>query len=164
MRPGAPSRSHSARGKPRQPATEPSPSCRNTSVGPTRSGAMRSTSSRSVPTSTNSIVMPAAVAGANGPPRACAAARLEERLDAGLRAAEDQRVDVVRAFVGVDHLEVQHVARDAVLVADAVAAEHVAREPCDFERLAARVALHDAGDLDGRRAFVLHAAEPQAAL
>ncbi len=32
---------------------------------------------------------------------------LKERLNAGLRAAEDQRVDVVRALVGVDRFEVR---------------------------------------------------------
>src|SRR5881396_2119288 len=57
-------------------------------------------------------------------------------LDAGLRAAEDQGVDVVRAFVGVDHLEVDEVADDAELVGDAVAAEHVATDalPSSFMR------------------------------
>src|SRR6266480_6990083 len=69
-------------------------------------------------------------------------------LDAGLRAAEDQGVDVVRAFVGIDHLQVDDVADDAELVGDAVAAQHIAREARDLQRLAARVALHDRGDLD----------------
>src|SRR6266850_1237653 len=87
-----------------------------------------------------------------------------EGLDAGLRAAEDQRVDVVRAFVGIDHLEVDDMADDAELVGDAVAAQHVAREARDLQRLAARIALHDRGDLDRRAALVLHAPEAQAAL
>jgi hypothetical protein len=52
--------------------------------------------------------------------------RLEGR-EAGDRAPEDQRMHVVRALVGVDHFEVDHVARNAELVADAVAAQHVAR-------------------------------------
>src|SRR4029077_3359458 len=50
------------------------------------------------------------------------------------------------------------------LVADAVAAEHVAGGTRDVERLAARVALHDRRQVGRRRAFVLHAAEAQAAL
>src|SRR2546429_97547 len=87
-----------------------------------------------------------------------------EGLDAGLRAPEDQRVDIVRAFVGIDHLQVDDVADDAELVGDAVAAQHIAREARDLERLAARVALHDRGDLDRGAAFVLHAPEAQAAL
>src|SRR5207248_4268102 len=86
---------------------------------------------------------------------------LAKSLDPGDRTPEDQRVDVVRAFVGVDHLEVDDVADHAELVRDAVAAEHVARGARDVERLAAGVALHDRGDLDRRGAFVLHAPEAQ---
>src|SRR5256885_8802399 len=85
-------------------------------------------------------------------------------LDAGLRAAEDQGVDVVRAFVGIDHLQFDDVADDAELVGDAVAAEHIAGDARNVERLAARVALHDRGDLDRGAALVLHAPEAQAAL
>src|SRR5437773_2635395 len=87
-----------------------------------------------------------------------------ERLDSGDRTPEDQGVDVVRAFVGVDHLEVDDMADDAELVRDAVAAEHVARGARDVECLAAGIAFHDRGDLDRRGAFVLHAPEAQAAL
>mmetsp|Transcript_41417 Transcript_41417/g.97041 ORF Transcript_41417/g.97041 Transcript_41417/m.97041 type:complete len:470 (+) Transcript_41417:1594-3003(+) len=87
-----------------------------------------------------------------------------ERGDASLRAAQNQRVDVVRALIGVHDLQVDEVAGDAELVADAIAAEHVAREAGDVQALAAAVALHDGRDLDGRRALVLHAAQAQAAL
>ncbi len=66
-------------------------------------------------------------------------------------------MDVVRAFVCIHHLEIDEMARDAELVTDAVAAEHVARRARDVERLAAVVALQQARDLDGRRAVV---AEP----
>ena len=59
--------------------------------------------------------------------RPAAAHPSEEGLQPGLRAAEDQRMDVVRALVGVDRLEVQHVAHDVVLFLNAVAAVHVAR-------------------------------------
>ncbi len=44
---------------------------------------------------------------------------------------------VVRALVGVHHLEVDHVARDAELIRDAIAAQHVAGGAGDVERLAA---------------------------
>src|SRR6266851_6368721 len=64
-----------------------------------------------------------------------------ERSDAGLGAAEDQGVDVVGAFIGVDRLEVHHVTDHVVLVGDAVAAMHVAGGAGDVERLAAIVAL-----------------------
>ena len=40
-------------------------------------------------------------------------------------------MDVMRAFVGVDHFEVDHVADDAEFVGDAVAPEHVARHAGD---------------------------------
>src|SRR5205085_368535 len=65
--------------------------------------------------------------------------RLEKRLDAGLCAAEDQRMDVVRALVGIDGFEVRQHAHYVELVGDAVAAVHVARKPRDVERLAAIV-------------------------
>src|SRR5919106_6713699 len=43
-----------------------------------------------------------------------------ERLDPGLCPAEDQRVDVVRALIGVHDFQVDEVADDAELVRDAV--------------------------------------------
>src|SRR5437016_858109 len=89
--------------------------------------------------------------------------RLEKRLDAGLRAAEDQGVDVVGALVGVDGLQVGQHAHDVEFVGDAVAAVHVARKPRDVERLAAIVALHQRDR--GRRgaALLQEAAEPERA-
>src|SRR5687767_12937792 len=90
--------------------------------------------------------------------------RLAEGLDPGLRPAEDQGVDVVRALVGIDNFEIYDMADHAELVRDAVAAQHVARRARDVERLAAGVALHDRGDLHRGAAFVLHAPQAQAAL
>src|SRR5688572_6863399 len=90
--------------------------------------------------------------------------RLAEGLDPGLRPAEDQGVDVVRALVGIDNFEIYHMADHAELVRDAVAAQHVARRARDVQRLAAGVALHDRGDLGRGRALVLHAPQAQAAL
>src|SRR6218665_3867319 len=78
-----------------------------------------------------------------------------EGLDAGLGAAQDQRVHIMRAFVGVDHLQVHDMADHAVFVTDAVAAMHVARHAGDVQGLAAVVALHQRGDLGGGDAFVL---------
>src|SRR5207253_11203841 len=74
-----------------------------------------------------------------------------ERGDARLRTPQDQRMHVVRALIGVHHLEIHQVTRDAELVADSVAAQHVARQAGDVQCLAARIALHDRSDLDGRR-------------
>src|SRR3989304_5766190 len=65
-----------------------------------------------------------------GAPQArCAASGtrdLEKRLDPRLCAAEDERVDVVGAFVGVHRLEVREHAHHVIFLADAVAAVHVA--------------------------------------
>src|SRR4051794_32498801 len=66
---------------------------------------------------------------------------LEERLNAGLGAAEDQRMNVMRALVGVDRLQVGQHPHYVELVRDAVATVHVARHAGDVERLAAIVAL-----------------------
>ena len=52
-------------------------------------------------------------------------------------------------FVRVDGLEVHAVSDDVVLVADAVAAEHVAALAGDVERFAARVALDERDHLRG---------------
>src|SRR6185312_11271923 len=87
-----------------------------------------------------------------------------ERLDAGLGAAEDERVDVVRALVGVHGLEVLRHADDVILLGDAVAAVHVACRPGDVERLAAVVALHQRDRRRRGAALLQHAAEPQRAL
>src|SRR5437762_6808235 len=88
---------------------------------------------------------------------------LHERLDAGLGAAEDQRVDVVGALVGVHRFEVAHHAHDMEFVGDAVAAVHVAGDAGDVESLAGVVALHQRNR--GRRSLagLQHAAERQRA-
>src|SRR3954451_7166036 len=65
----------------------------------------------------------------------------EKRLQPRLRPPQDQRVDVVRALVGVHGLEVLRDAHDVVFLLDAVAAVHVASLAGDVERLAAVVAL-----------------------
>src|SRR5271166_6865450 len=89
---------------------------------------------------------------------------LEERLQAGLRAPQYEGVDVVRAFVGVDRLQIGEVAHDAVFDLDAVAAMHVARRARDLQRLAAIVALHHRDHFRRRLAFVHQPPEAQSAL
>src|SRR5690606_37896082 len=74
--------------------------------------------------------------------------------DAGDRAAEDQRVDVVRALIGVHRLEIHGVADHMIFGRDAVAAMHVARGPRDIERLAAIVALQEADPIGGKPPLV----------
>ncbi len=61
---------------------------------------------------------------------------VRERGDARLRAAEDQRVHIVRAFVGIHNLQVDEMPDDAELVDDTVCAEHIAGDARDVERLA----------------------------
>src|SRR5437899_112330 len=58
---------------------------------------------------------------------------LPDRIQPGDVAPEDEGVHVVRALVGTDRLEVQHVADDRILVHDPVGAEDVAREPRGLE-------------------------------
>ena len=59
------------------------------------------------------------------------------QLKASLSTAQNEGVNVMRALVGVDHFEVDHVTDHAELVADAVAAKHVARHAGHVEGLAA---------------------------
>ena len=47
-----------------------------------------------------------------------------KRLNSGNRASKNQRMNVVRAFIGVDRFEVDHVADDAEVLGDTVAAVH----------------------------------------
>src|SRR5690606_28215482 len=74
---------------------------------------------------------------------ASAACVLEERLQACLRATQDQSMDVVGAFIGVHDFQVDQVAGYAELVRNTVAAQHVAGQAGDVQRLAARVTFHD---------------------
>src|ERR1700679_1113421 len=75
--------------------------------------------------------------------QARSAERLEEGLYPGLRSAENQGMNVVRAFIGVHHLEIHDVPNDAIFIGDAVAAQHVARKARNLQRLAAGISLHD---------------------
>jgi hypothetical protein len=81
-------------------------------------------------------------AGARKPGTLQRARQASEGRDAGLGAAQDQRVDVVRAFIGIHDLQVDHVADDAELVRNAVTAQHVAGDAGHVQRLAPGIALH----------------------
>src|SRR5665213_1025790 len=87
-----------------------------------------------------------------------------ERVLAGDGAPQDQGVDVVGAFVGVDRLQVRGVAHDMVLAGDAVAAVHIPRDAGNFQRFAAVVALHQADRLGNPGPLVDQAAKGQGAL
>ena len=70
-----------------------------------------------------------------------------EGAEAGDGAAHDEGVDVVRAFVGVDRLEVRGVPHHLEFGRDTVAAMHVAGDAGDLQRFPAIVALHHADGL-----------------
>src|SRR4030081_2257043 len=70
-------------------------------------------------------------------------ATLRKRLNARDRASQNQRVDVVGAFIGVHGFQIRGVAHHVIFDLDAVAAVHVAGDAGDVERLAAIVALDD---------------------
>jgi|GEM_PF-102766 len=88
----------------------------------------------------------------------------EKRLDAGLRPAQNEGMDVMGALVGVHDLQIDHVPRDPELIVNAIAPEHVARLARDIERLAAGIALHQGGDFHGGGAVILHPPQAQATL
>src|SRR5699024_2988247 len=82
------------------------------------------------------------------PVRAARAANASgECLQAGLRTSQNQRMHILRAFVGVDGLQVHDVADDVIFVADAVAAMHVPSHARDVESLAAVVAFDQGNPL-----------------
>src|SRR5882762_9174590 len=58
--------------------------------------------------------------------RATTKEQLYECGDTGYALADDELVDVVRAFVGGDAFEIVHVAHDGVIVDDAVGTENIA--------------------------------------
>ena len=73
-------------------------------------------------------------------------------------------MNVMRALVGVHHLQIDKVPSDSILVTDAVATQHVARIAGDFQSLTAVIALEDARHFNCRASFFAHAPQPQAAL
>src|SRR3954447_9205055 len=75
--------------------------------------------------------------------RAGYSASLEGR-NARNRPAHDQRMDVVRPFIGIDGFEVGRVAHHLKLGGNAVPAVHVASNARDIQGLAAIVALDEA--------------------
>src|SRR5262245_5556801 len=85
-----------------------------------------------------------------------------ERVEASDVAADDQRVDVVRALVRVDRLQIHHVPDDRVLVHDAGRAQDVARQSGAVERHLHVVHLRHRHLLRAQLAGVLEAAELQA--
>jgi len=98
------------------------------------------------------------------------AARIDLRMrsaeggNARLGTAEDQRMDVVRALVGIHRLEVHAVADHMVFVGDAISAVHVAGDARDRQGLAAIVALEQGDGLGCQPSFVHQAPGTKTAL
>ncbi len=67
--------------------------------------------------------------------------QLEKRLQSGLGPTQDQRVDVMGAFIGVDRFKVHHVADHLKIPRDTVAAVHIAGMACNIKGFAAIVTL-----------------------
>src|SRR5258706_4212147 len=72
------------------------------------------------------------------------------RRKSGQVLPNDQRVDVVRPFIGIDGLQVASVPHCGILVQDAVSPQDVPGDPRDVQRLVHVVPLGDR-DLDERR-------------
>ena len=87
-----------------------------------------------------------------------------EGLKAGDGAAKDQRMDVMRALIGVHRFQIHHVAHDVIFLGDAVAAMHVARFAGDVQRLATAVALYQRDVFRRAVARIKKSADPQAGL
>ena len=90
---------------------------------------------------------------------------LEKRLYSGLRAAEDQGVDVVRALIGVHRLQVRAARASRGYSSEMPLPPCMSRAmPRDIERLAAIVALHQRDRSPARPCPPPEPAEPQRAL
>src|SRR3546814_4918321 len=63
--------------------------------------------------------------------------------NAGDRTPDNQSMDVVGAFIGVDRLKILGVPHHIVLGRDTVTAQHVPGDARDVQRLAAVVALYE---------------------
>ena len=71
---------------------------------------------------------------------------------------------IVRAFIGINGFQVNHVANHVVFIMNTVAAVHVARHAGNVKRLAARVALNQRNHFRHSLVFVHQTAYAQAGL
>src|SRR3546814_17420256 len=71
-----------------------------------------------------------------------------EGLQAGLSATQDEGVDIMSNHIGVDDLEVAHMAHHRKRVGYTVAAMHISTPPCATESFSRNVALYDRTYLD----------------
>src|SRR5690349_4532083 len=87
----------------------------------------------------SALLRPRGAAVSMGPPVLAGS----ECREPGLRAAENEGMNVVRALISVDGLEIEQMTDHVIFVDDAVAAMHIARHARDVERLAGRVAFEN---------------------
>ena len=80
-------------------------------------------------------------------------------VEAGEAAAKDQGVDFVCALIGVDRLQVQHVADDREFERNAAGAMDGTRHTGDFERLGYAIFLGHAHLVGGQAVLVFEAGE-----
>ena len=85
-------------------------------------------------------------------------------LQAGDRAPEDERVNIVGAFVCIHRFEIGEVAHDGEGGGNSIGAQHVAGHAGDIERLACIVALDERDCFRGKRARIQHPADAQGGL
>src|SRR5690554_2815675 len=84
-----------------------------------------------------------------------------EGLNTGLTTAQNQGVDVVGAFVGVNRFQVHNVADNVVFISDTVATVHIAGYAGDVQGLATVVTLQKGNGIRGGNASIHHAAQLQ---
>src|SRR5690348_10863926 len=84
-----------------------------------------------------------------------------ESVETGERLAEDESVDLVRAFVGVNALEIQHVPDHGVLEKNPVTAQDPAAGSRDLERLSHVVSFAERYLSRGDPVAVFHPREVQ---
>jgi hypothetical protein len=95
----------------------------------------------------------------DAPPGSLESGELAEGRDTCYGVAEDEGVDLARALVGKDALQVVPEAHDRVVQRYAVAAEYGARLARDLDRLADVVELAERDLLGPQGALVFHASE-----
>src|SRR5579885_2484188 len=82
-------------------------------------------------------------------------------LNTSLRAAEDEGMNIMRALVRVDRLQVHHVANHVVLIGNAVRAMHIAGYARNFESFPAVISFEQRNHLGSSTALVLEAPQTQ---
>lgn len=79
---------------------------------------------------------------------------LAKSLYPRLGASQYQGMNIMRPFIGVDGLQIDHVANDMVFIRNTIAAEHIACCTCYVECFAAVIALKH-GNSFGRGALFI---------